>query len=84
MIPPSTKLAPPASTIAAISRAVAGAIALASTYTPPNGAGPGDLTGDAERRVRRAHRHDHLSAPDQVRQPAADAGQPGRRGPRGA
>jgi hypothetical protein len=36
MIPPSTQLAPPASTIRAISRTVSGETALASAYTPPN------------------------------------------------
>jgi len=36
MIPPSTQPAPPSATMAATSRAVAGEIALASTYSPPN------------------------------------------------
>ena len=36
MIPPSTKLAPPASTICLTARTVAGDTALASTWTPEN------------------------------------------------
>src|SRR5580692_3735471 len=44
MIPPSTKAAPPASTMPATSRAVAGETAFASTYRPQN---PAALTSRA-------------------------------------